>query len=653
MTQQTEGIALPADAPVIVGTAGHVDHGKSALVKMLTGTDPDRLPQEKARGITVDLGFAELSLPSGRACGLVDVPGHGHYVRAMVAGATGVDVALLVVAADDGVMPQTREHLRILELLGVRHMVVALTKSDVVEADWLELVQADVEDFLATTCFAGCQVVPVSSRTGQGAAQLLAALDKVIDDFLATGVVSARLGLPARLPIDRSFNLAGIGTVVTGTLRSGSVSVGDAVEICPGNVTSKVRSIQVHGHDVDKALAGQRTALNLGGVTCDEAARSMTVCAPGSLAMRDRFDARLSWLGREGHDEALESGTRVHVCLGTSQVLGRVLVFDGVATLAAGESALVQIRLEEPLALRAHDRFVIMSYSPVELVGGGEVLWGGSSRRTTPTQDERALLDALERRDDACAVADLLACSRLPLDATAVAASMDLPRELCARELQTLSARGGAVRIVRQGGSESYLDPRRFDEALQAISDALHGGEEPAVLPLLTLRDISCPRMSDEDFAAIADLAIERGVASRFEAALVAPEHAAGLMARSQAARQAVLARLDELGAAAPADVELAQDLGMELGQLRHALSSLVQTGQAEQVAKGQFLSSGVFDQVKQTVSRAINGGGGQATASELREALGLSRKYALPILEHLDSVGFTVRDGDARRLRT
>ena len=231
------------ETPVIVGTAGHVDHGKSALVMRLTGTDPDRLPQEKARGITIDLGFAELGLPSGRIVGLVDVPGHGHYVRAMVAGATGVDVALLVVAADDGVMPQTREHLRILELVGVRHMVVALTKCDLVEDDdWLELVRADVEESLAGTAFAGAPVIPVSSRTGRGVDELSRALDDAVDAFLATGAQRVRQAQPARLAVDRSFNVAGVGTVVTGTLRAGELAPGDAVELAPQGKTARVRS---------------------------------------------------------------------------------------------------------------------------------------------------------------------------------------------------------------------------------------------------------------------------------------------------------------------------------------------------------------------------------------------------------------------------
>lgn len=656
MTQDVRAAleALGDETPVIVGTAGHVDHGKSALVLRLTGTDPDRLPQEKARGITIDLGFAEFGLPSGRIVGLVDVPGHGHYVRAMVAGATGVDVALLVIAADDGVMPQTREHLRILELVGVRRMVVALTKTDLVDPDWLELVQADVEDYLASTAFAGAPVVPVSSRTGEGVDALAAELDRAVDDVLASGEVERRLALPARLPADRSFNVAGIGTVVTGTLRSGCFRPGDAVEIYPGGAKARIRSVQVHNHDVGIAVSGQRTALNLGGVSLEEAPRGSTVAVPGSIAAYDRFDARLRWLGRDGKPVALASGERVHVCAGTTQVLGRILLFDGADQLECGADALAQIRLEEPMALRSHDRFVVMAYSPVELVGGGEVLWTRPARRTTLGDAERSLLDALSAGDNRGAVAALMRTSPRPLSAGEVADSLDLPEGEVEALLGGLAG-GGEVRMLEcgQGGQAAscFVCPSSLDAIVAAIDEALRAAGVDG-LPVLTLRDATCPRVDEPTFAALADEAIARGVAGRFGANLIA----ASLLAQAQSQTAELLAKvggkLRELGLAAPFDDELAPLVGLDVNTTRRALRLLAEQGEAVCVERSYYLCAAAYEDARERVRATIEGAGGAASASELREALGLSRKYALPLLEHLDQVGFTRRDRENQGVR-
>ncbi len=647
----SEGVSCErgAEVPVIVGTAGHVDHGKSSLVLRMTGTDPDRLPQEKARGITIDLGFAELRLPDGRVAGLVDVPGHGHYVRAMVAGATGVDVALLVVAADDGVMPQTREHLRILELVGVRRMVVALTKTDLVDPDWLELVQADVEDYLATTSFAGAPVIPVSSRTGDGVDELLGRISDAVDDVLASGEVERRRALPARLAVDRSFNVAGVGTVVTGTLRAGAFSAGDAVEVYPGGTPARVRGVQVHGHDVERAVAGQRTALNLGGVGVGEAARGCSVVAPGSLAARDRFDARLRWLGRDGRPAPLTSGERVHVCTGTTEALGRVLICDGAEQLACGSDALVQIRLEEPLAVRSHDRFVVMAYSPVELVGGGEVLWASPARRTALAQDERDLLAALEARDDEGAVRSLARMAALPLSAEEVSARLDLPREAAGHALASLVGAGEVVELACGQEGARFVAPAVLDGIVGRIAGALRGAGADG-MPLLSLRDAACPRCEEALFAALVDVAQGRGVAARFESNVIAAELRAQAQAQTDELLAAVGARLRELGLAAPFDEELAAGLSMEVPLVRRALRLLAERGEAECVDRTYYLSAEAAGEARARVRATIETGGGEATASELREALGLSRKYALPLLEHLDQAGFTRRDAQGVR---
>ena len=649
---------VATEAHVIVGTAGHVDHGKSSLVLALTGTDPDRLPQEKARGITIDLGFAELTLPSGRSVGVVDVPGHEHYVRAMVAGAAGVDVALLVIAADDGVMPQTREHLHILEIMGARQMVVALTKSDLVDADWLELVQLDVEEFLAGTRFAGAPVVPVSSRTRAGLPELLAELDRAVDAFVASGVPQDRLARPARLSVDRSFNVAGAGAVVTGTLRHGCLHPGDAVEVMPAGAKARVRGVQTHGRDVPCAFAGQRTALNLTGVGLDDLPRGATVCAPGSLAARDRFDARLRWMGRAGEDPApLVSGERFHVCVGTSQALGRILLFDGAQQLAAGEEALVQVRLEEPLVLAAHDRFVAMAYSPVELVGGGEVLWGDAPRRSTPSEPERALLAAVEAGDARAALAAYGGASRSPVDAAGASASLDLPVEQVRDALGEL-AQAGELVALGEGAEARYLTPAAVDACVAACAASLRDAAQAdagfAGMSAAALRDAAVPRADMDAFAALVELAVARGEVARLGALLAHAQDADRLRRAAGDLADTVAAALDAHGVAAPFVEELAGELGMAEPQVRRGLTMLVDAGRAVAVDKGYALGTAAFEQAKGIVRAAVERGGGQASASELREALGLSRKYALPLLECMDRQGVTERtpDGQGRRLR-
>lgn len=659
------------ETPVIVGTAGHVDHGKSSLVLALTGTDPDRLPQEKARGITIDLGFAELELPSGRSVGVVDVPGHEHYVRAMAAGAAGVDVALLVVAADDGVMPQTREHLRILEAMGARQMVVALTKSDLVEPDWLELVQLDVEEYLASTPFSGACVVPVSSRTREGLPELLARLDEAVDAFLATDAARLRTERPARLAIDRAFNVAGVGAVVTGTLRSGEVRPGDAVEVLPAGARARVRSVQTHGRDVACARAGQRTALNLVGVELAQVPRGSTVCAPGALRMRDRFDARLRWYGRDGSPVPLVSGERVHICAGTSQALGRILLFDGAQELACDREAWVQVRLEEPLALAAHDRFVAMAYSPVELVGGGEVLWCEPPRRSVLGEDDRALLSALDAGDARAAVRALVRRERLGVDAARAASSLDMPEGRASELLAPLAGAGELCALggapgqpaagAAQGGQQGaavYMAPDRLDALLADVVAALHtacaADPESSGLVASALRDAVCPRMPDGAFAGVVSAAEERGLVGRFGASIVAAEDLERVRRAAGDLADRVAAALDAHGLAAPFTAELAEELGMPEPTVRRGLTMLVDSGRAVAVERTYVMGADAYGRARSVVAEAIRSAGGQATASALREALGLSRKYALPLLEHFDRVGFTVRSADeqsARRL--
>ncbi|MBQ9067814.1 MAG: selenocysteine-specific translation elongation factor, partial [Eggerthellaceae bacterium] len=354
---------------LVLGTAGHIDHGKSSLVMALTGTDPDRLSEEKKRGITIELGFARLDLGDGRSMGVVDVPGHEKFVRQMIAGATGIDVALLVIAADDGIMPQTLEHIAVLQTLGVPTCVVALTKIDLVDADWAALAEEEVRAFLSNTSYANAPIVPVSSRTGEGVEEVRAALAEASKHATALHRSSA-----LRQPVDRVFTIKGAGTVITGTLWSGTAHVGDSVEILPSRRTSRIRSIQMHDQPVEEAPAGNRVALNLVDVKTDEVSPGDFLATPGLIEPTIAFDAQFTYLDTAKSGKLLESGVRMHVAHGTKEVLGRVLFANGQESLEPGQSAFAQIRLEEELPVSLGDRFIVRTYSPVVVAGGGQVL---------------------------------------------------------------------------------------------------------------------------------------------------------------------------------------------------------------------------------------------------------------------------------------
>ncbi|MEJ2642414.1 MAG: selenocysteine-specific translation elongation factor [Desulfosarcinaceae bacterium] len=351
---------------IILGTAGHIDHGKTSLIKALSGTDTDRLKEEKLRGITIELGFASLNLPSGQHLGIVDVPGHEKFVKNMVAGATGIDLVMMVIAADEGVMPQTREHMEICSLLGVQYGLVALTKTDMVDEEWLELVMEDVGDFTTGSFLEGAPIMPVSSATGEGLSELLAALDEICGR-----VPRHQPSSLFRLPVDRVFSMKGFGTVITGSLVSGKVQVGDGVQLYPGTVTAKVRGIQVHNAAVDTAEAGMRTAINFQGLEKDAVNRGDVLASPGSLRASYMVDLDLTYL--ESQKKPIKNRVRVRFHTGTSEVLG-VLVFFDTDEVAPGTRTVAQIRLDEPVALVRGDRYVLRSYSPVRTIGGGTVI---------------------------------------------------------------------------------------------------------------------------------------------------------------------------------------------------------------------------------------------------------------------------------------
>ncbi|HHY96029.1 MAG TPA: selenocysteine-specific translation elongation factor, partial [Firmicutes bacterium] len=386
----------------IVGTAGHVDHGKTALIRALTGVNTDRLPEEQARGISIELGFAPLRLPSGRRVGVVDVPGHERFVHHMVAGAAGMDVVILVVAADEGVMPQTREHLDVLSLLGLQRGLVAITKVDLVDPEWLSLVEEEVRASLRGTFLEAAPLVPVSSETGQGLDELVRVLDHILAE-----VPGRDASGPARLPVDRVFSVTGFGTVVTGTLVSGTLAVGDSVEILPigpgAGRQVRIRQLQVHGEKVERAAAGQRVAVNLVGVERQQIERGQVLCQPRAFSATRRLAGRLHLLPSA---PVFVSGTRVHLHLGTAEVGARVALLDR-EELSPGQDSLVRIGLEAEVVAARGDRFVIRSWSPPHTVGGGVVIAPHSQHRRYLAAHLKSL-QRLERGGPQAEIMDLL-----------------------------------------------------------------------------------------------------------------------------------------------------------------------------------------------------------------------------------------------------
>lgn len=633
----------------ILGTAGHVDHGKTALVKALTGVDTDRLKEEKARGISIELGFAELPLGPGLVLGVVDVPGHERFVRQMVAGAGGVDLAMLVVAADEGVMPQTVEHLEILVSLGVRGGLVALTKTDLVDADLAEVAAAEVQELAAGTFLAGRPVVPVSAVTGQGLEELRRALRGAALALPARG-----RGGPFRLPVDRVFSLPGVGVIVTGTGWSGEVATGDVLTLAPGGQKVRVREVQAHGAVVPRGGSGQRLALALHGVKKEEVARGDQVATPGTVAPSERLDARV-WLA--GHwTGALKNRLRLHVHHAGREVLGRITLLD--AEELGGErgprSGLAQLALEEPLMALPGDRLVLRFYSPVTTVGGGEVLAVAAPRRRRFDEAALAALAVLETGDPAAVFRQQLREAGLAgLARQESAAHAGDPQavavldRLCHREvLLEAAARVGAL-VAEHGRRYPLRAGIPKEEARRRLGFAGGRAEWNALLEAMAGLSAETAAGTGDDGSAVAAaawaVAGDRIVAAGGGPAL-APNLAAALAVREEALRACGLQwpGLDpfrEQMAASPAHGQAEEEY------LKH----LVERGRAVQAGSDYYVHAeplaGLLAAVREHFRRAP-----ELSFGDFRALSGLSRKLGIPMLEHLDASGVTVRAGDLRR---
>ncbi|GBD33474.1 Selenocysteine-specific elongation factor [bacterium HR33] len=618
---------------VVIGTAGHVDHGKTALVKALTGVDTDRWEEEKRRGITIDLGFAPLSLDDGMHASVVDVPGHEDFVRNMVAGATGIDVALLVVAADEGVMPQTEEHLSIIELLDVKAGVVAISKADLAERDWLELVAADVTERLAGSSVSWEGPVMVSSVTGEGIDQLRFLLSRAA----SRARERARDDL-FRLPVDRVFSVAGAGTVVTGTTWSGSVSVGDEVRVLPGEHRARVRSIQVHGTPQEVAEPGRRTALALVGLDKSQAQRGSVVVSDPSWRETRMLDVLVTLLPGA---RPLRSGSAVRLHLGTAEVLARVTpVENEIAPGAAGRPA--RLRLRAPVCARWGDRCVLRSVSPVTTIGGCVVVdpWPAPRPRRPLNAPELGDRDSLAR---------LKAFALLGSRSERGIALEELPVRvgIAPKDLNAVLAKLGSAGLTVAGGRivESGALQAAKDAVLKALGEYHRSRPmEPGMPVELLRRGVADPGLTE---AALRELVDEGKVSFDSGLASLAGHLAAIPEALAPVARQ-IEEELKAGGYQGRPLPELEKLHGG--GSVREILGYFVRQGTAVRIGQDQYYHREAAEQLVTKVTEEI-AKRGEATPAQLKEPLGLSRKYLIPLLEWMDAQGYTMRQGDVRRL--
>ncbi|MEZ4412688.1 MAG: selenocysteine-specific translation elongation factor [Gemmatimonadales bacterium] len=610
---------------MIVGTAGHIDHGKSALVEALTGQRMDRLREERARGITIDLNFAPLRLADGVVAGVVDVPGHEDFVRTMVAGAAGMDLVLLVIAADEGIMPQTREHLAIVEALGVPRGIPVLTKSDLADPEWLSLVRDEVNALLAGSTVAFGPALAVSARTGAGLEELRAAIVE------AGALARPRdASAPFRMPVDRAFSVAGAGTVATGSIWSGSVAVGDHLRLLPSNLPARVRTIESHGERSPRAMPGSRAALGLAHLDRDAIRR-------GNVLVDDRLPWEPTWaldVRIHHHGDAvrpLTSRTRVHLHLGTSEVVARVLPR---APISPGASGLARLRCEAPLVARGGDRFVLRSYSPVSTIGGGVVLDPRPPRRRALWPGQ---LGSLEPREHLVAL--LL---RHPPGMTT--ASLALRAGLPIDTIVTLLERDARVRELDFGWVLTDLLTEARERALQLLTR--YHADYPSLpgMPVETLRR-TVHRAAGVAEAAVGDLAAAGSLLLEGGTARLAgfkPRIAGGAAAVD---RVLTAVRAAGLGAPTVGDLQ-AQLAGVDVaGALRLGAGE----GRVEAVTPDWYVASEVLEDFRDTLTSAAVAG--DITLSAVRERTGLSRKYLIPLLEWADRRGITRRIGEARRL--
>ena len=626
---------------IIIGTAGHIDHGKTTLIKALTGRNTDRWEEEQRRGITIDLGFTWFDLPSGNRAGIIDVPGHEKFINNMVAGVVGMDLVMLVIAADEGVMPLTKEHMDILGLLGIEKSIIVLNKCDLVDEDWLELVEEEVREELAGTFLENAPVAKVSAATGQGLPELVSLIEEMTGEDMEEKDITT---IP-RLPIDRAFSLSGFGTIITGTLLSGTISKEDSLEMYPIGKECKIRSIQVHGQDVDKCYAGQRVAINLSNVKKREIERGCVLAPPNSMRNTDLLDVKLNML--DDSLRVLTNHTRLHFFTGTSEILCRAVLLDK-EELGPGESGYVQLRLEEEIALRRGDKFVVRFYSPMETIGGGVILEPNPIRHK---RFQKNVIEDLERKESGSS-ADVIemhvkAHGDTMITQTELAKLTALSMEEVIEDVKSLEAEGVVKTFAMK--KDSYVWHRSSEfHAREVLVDALKGyearfpyryGMKKAEVQMTYFKKIK-PIVFD----LYVNYLEEEGVLRRRAEFLCTPQYDVRKDAVFEKVSKIMLDTMKKAGFDFVRYSEM-DFKGITKDITDDILNILLEEKQVVKVSDEMYTLASNMEHAKQIISDRLKENP-VITITEVRDIFQTSRKSAKPILEYMDSIKVTKRTG-------
>ena len=622
---------------IVLGMAGHIDHGKTEIVKALTGTDTDRLKEEKERGMTTDLGFAFL----GDDITIIDVPGHEKFVKTMVAGVNTVDLALLVVAADDGIMPQTAEHLEILNLLQVPSGLIAVSKIDLVESGWVDMVIEDIQKLVKGTVLEGGSILPVSPITGEGMDELKEAIflsAKNVQDRRDKGVF--------RLPIDRVFTIKGFGTVIAGTVLSGKITPEDTAELLPQEKSLRVRGVQVHGKSVNEGTVGFRVAINLMSIEKEKIERGNVLAEPGFYRPTSMIDARFTLLSTCANE--LRNRTRIHVHIGTSEVTARMILLDKTSYLP-GDEGFVQIHFEKPVVGDMGDRFVVRSYSPVRTIGGGFILDVHPTKHKPFQPDALEKLKKLFKGDPTLIVQEHLNTSRFtPLTEDDLARSLGITKEKLLTRLTELEERSDAIRI----GKKRWMSKENQDILKRKIISQvdLFFQQNPLRLNMSAAELRSRMRQPvDRNLfeTTLGDLQKENQLKVNGNQIRL-PDHTIKLTPELESMKREIENRIQVDPINPPVKNELISQMGKDAEQI---LSHMIEMGDLILLEENLLFHKVAIDLAKQKVEEFLRNKG-EATVSEIKQHLGTTRKYAVPLLVYLDTIGLTERDGDVRRLK-
>ncbi|HBQ87748.1 MAG TPA: selenocysteine-specific translation elongation factor [Syntrophomonas sp.] len=627
---------------VIIGTAGHIDHGKTTLVRALTGIDTDRLKEEKQRGISIELGFAPFALPGGQKAAIVDVPGHERFIKHMLAGAFGIDMVIFTIAADEGVMPQTREHMDIIELLGVNKGIIVLTKKDMVDEEWLLMMEEEIREYAQTTILKDAPIVAVSAVTGDGIPELLEQIEQ-----LAEGVTEKPVFGQARLPIDRVFTVAGFGTVVTGTLWSGQIKVGDVLELMPVQRQVKVRTLQNHNEKVDTVLAGQRVAVNLQGIEVADIKRGYLLATPGYMKPSHRVDARLRLLSSS--PRTLKNWNRVRFHIGTDETMGRILLLDR-DELLPGDEALVQIAMEKEVVCYKNDRFVIRYYSPVSTIGGGFIIDPAASRQKR--FNEKVLNEMAMKEEGSLYDVVLHELETNPLqiiNVKVLAQKTSSTEELIKPEVEQLLDDEKIIDISGHGGYLSHYGIDLINEQIQNTLVKYH--ESYPMRPGYPREDIRSrlfKALNAKEFNQIIKYLSEQKKIAVNNNYLLLPGHTPQPGKQEQAVIDELLENMYKQPFNPPSLDEMKASAGVSEAVFNEIISYLAEQGLLVRISENMYFTRNALEEGKQILSDYFDREK-ELSLAMARDLFNTSRKYALPLVEYYDRVRFTRRVGDLR----